>query len=257
MDKTPQESSIDKAVEILKKSKRLLFITGAGISADSGLPTYRGISGLYNDKNTEDGMSIEEALSIDVLKKYPQITWNHLSCIEERCRGAKYNKAHEVIALMEKEFEKVTVLTQNIDGFHHSAGSKNVIDIHGNLYDILCEKCGSNKKLVDYRQIEIPPSCPECGHMMRPDVVFFGEMLPEKKVARLYSELRAGVDAVFSIGTTSVFPYIQEPVRWAKRAGVPSVEINPSDTEVSSIVDLKISMTAKEALVRIWDLYQN
>lgn len=257
MHRSYSDSEISRAVEILKRSKRLLFITGAGISADSGLPTYRGISGLYNDKDTEDGMSIETALSLEVLARAPEITWKHLARIEEKCRGARHNRAHEVIALMEKEFDKVVVFTQNIDGFHYTAGSKNVIDIHGDLHDIFCEKCGFEKMVKNYAEINVPPHCPKCGNIMRPDVVFFGEMLSEEKIKKLSSELRAGFDAVFSIGTTSVFPYIQEPVRWAKKMRVPTVEINPSETNISMFVDVKIQLGALEALESIWKKFKN
>jgi len=247
-----QEKIIAKIVELLKKSKSILFITGAGISADSGLPTYRGIGGLYNDKITEEGIPIEMALAGETLKKHPEITWKYLSQIEKNCRNALYNRGHEVIAEMEKHFQRVWVLTQNIDGFHRAAGSKNVIDIHGDMHKLLCTKCGWRKTINDFSQIEIPPKCPECKATVRPDVVFFGEMLPEDKLAVLYRELKLGFDLYFSIGTTSVFPYIQQPIFFAKSCGRPTVEINPADTGISDIVDIKLGMRAAEALDMIW-----
>ena len=247
-----QEKSIAQIVALLKKSKSILFITGAGISADSGLPTYRGIGGLYNDKITEEGIPIEMALAGETLEKHPEITWKYLSQIEKNCRNAKYNRGHEVIAEMEKHFQRVWVLTQNIDGFHRAAGSKNVIDIHGDMHKLLCAKCGWRKTIKDFSQIEIPPKCPDCNTTARPDVVFFGEMLPEDKLALLYRELKLGFDIYFSIGTTSVFPYIQQPIFLARSCGRPTVEINLADTEVSDIVDIKLGMRAAEALDMIW-----
>jgi len=249
---TKQEDKIAQIVRLLKKSKSILFITGAGISADSGLPTYRGIGGLYNEKVTEEGIPIEMALAGETLEKQPEITWKYLSQIESNCRKAKYNRGHEVIAQMEKVFERVWVLTQNIDGFHHAAGSKNVIDIHGNMHRLLCAKCGWRKIIKDFSEIEIPPICPNCKTIARPDVVFFGEMLPEDKLTMLYQQLRRGFDIYFSIGTTSVFPYIQQPILYAKSSGRHSVEINPAQTEVSRIVDIKLNMRAAEALDKIW-----
>jgi len=243
-----QEKRIAQVVTLLKKSKSILFITGAGISADSGLPTYRGIGGLYNDKITEEGIPIEVALAGETLEKRPEITWKYLAEIEKNCRNAQYNRGHEVIAEMEKHFQRVWVLTQNIDGFHRTAGSKNVIDIHGDMHKLLCTKCGWRKAINDFSQIEIPPKCPECNAISRPEVVFFGERLPQDKLAVLDRELKQGFDIYFSIGTTSVFPYIQQPILHAKSCGRLTVEINPADTEISDIVDIKLSMRAAEAL---------
>ncbi|HNV87067.1 MAG TPA: NAD-dependent protein deacylase [Candidatus Omnitrophota bacterium] len=247
-----KSGAVDEVVRLLKKARSLIFITGAGISADSGLPTYRGISGLYNDKVTEDGIPIEMALAGETLRTRPEITWKYLSKIEENCRGAKFNRAHTVIAEMEKHFERVWVLTQNIDGFHHAAGSKNIIDIHGDMHQLLCPKCVWRARIEDYGEINIPPLCPECGSIARPDVVFFGEMLPVEKYGILQRELAKGFDIYFSIGTTSVFPYIQEPVLDAKRRNKPAIEINPAATEVSEWMDIKLPLGAACALDEIW-----
>ena len=148
---------ITRIAKLLKKSKNILFITGAGISADSGLPTYRGIGGLYNDKLTEDGIPVEMALAGETLKNRPQVTWKYLSEIEKNCRNAKFNRGHEVIAEMEKHFERVWVLTQNIDGFHYAAGSRYIIDIHGNMHKLACMSCGWRSEVKDYSLIDIPP----------------------------------------------------------------------------------------------------
>lgn len=247
------KDAILKTVEAMRGARSILFITGAGISADSGLPTYRGIGGLYNGQDTQDGIPIEDALSGETLCSRPDITWKYLGQIEQRCRGAGYNRAHEVIALAEEVFPRVCVLTQNIDGFHHKAGSRNVIDIHGNMYDIFCPHCGWRVRAADYSELaEIPPKCPECRRIARPDVVFFGEMLSRDKCRLLEEELARGFDLYFSIGTTSVFPYIQQPILFARRSGACTVEINPGNTAVSGCVDIKIRMGAARALDMIW-----
>jgi len=248
--------SIAKIAGILKKSKSILFITGAGISADSGLPTYRGIGGLYNDSTTEEGIPIEMALAGETLKKSPAITWKYLSQIEKNCREATFNRGHQVIAEMETRFERVWVFTQNIDGFHHAAGSRNVIDIHGDMHSLICGTCRWQGTVKDYSEISIPPICPECGRIARPEVVFFGEMLPEDKLVVLQRELRRGFDVYFSIGTTSVFPYIRQPMLVANQLGRPTIEINPDDTEISDFVDIKLRMRAAEALDAIWREYR-
>ena len=250
-----ESANIRKIIELLKGCQSIFFITGAGISADSGLPTYRGIGGLYNDKATEEGIPIETALAGETLQNHPEITWKYLSQIEKNCRQAKFNRAHQVIAEMERYFKRVWVLTQNIDGFHSAAGSKNVIEIHGNMRKLRCMKCRWRAKVKDYSQItQIPPLCPECKGVARPEVVFFGEMLPEYECQVLSEELAKGFDIYFSIGTTSVFPYIQQPIIAAKRLKRPTIEINPAHTEVSGLVDIKINLGAAEALDKIWDI---
>jgi len=246
---------ITRIAKLLKKSKNILFITGAGISADSGLPTYRGIGGLYNDKVTEDGIPVEMALAGETFQKHPAVTWKYLSEIEKNCRNAKFNRGHEVIAEMEKHFERVWVLTQNIDGFHHAVGSRNIIDIHGNMHKLACMSCGWRSEVKDYSLIDIPPRCPDCAGIARPEVVFFGEMLPIDKLAVLERELTRGFDIYFSIGTSSVFPYIQQPIVAAKHLGRPTVEINPEDTQISGLMDIKLRMGAAEALDKIWKEY--
>ncbi len=249
------KAKIKKIASLLKRSKSILFITGAGISADSGLPTYRGIGGLYNDKSTDEGMPIEEALSGDTLETHPEITWKYLTQIEKNCRNAKHNRAHEIIAEIEKRFERVWVLTQNIDGFHRDAGSKNLIEIHGRMHSIYCKKCLWQLDLKDYSSIKIPPVCPECSSIARPKVVFFGEMLPYREMQILRRELDKGFDLYFTIGTTSVFPYIQEPIIIGNASGKPTIEINPSETEISDLVYIKLDLGAKDALELIWQEY--
>ena len=231
----------------LRASRRVLFVTGAGISADSGLPTYRGVGGLYNDEATEDGLSIEDALSGECLAIRPEITWKYLAQIERNCHGVQPNAAHHAIADLEKQFE-VVVLTQNIDGLHIKAGSSNVIEIHGTLDERFCAHCGTP---ADAGDRTVPPRCGRCGEIVRPKVVLFGEMLPEEAMSRLYDELARGFDMVFVIGTTAVFPYIAEPVLRAVRAGIPTIEINPARTRLSDVVQYYLALRAVEAMPRI------
>lgn len=244
--------NIKKSIPYFAKAKSILFITGAGISAESGLPTYRGIGGLYNDKETDDGIPIEEALSGSMMRKNPGVTWKYLYQIEESARGAKFNRAHQVMAEFEKTGRRVWTLTQNVDSFHSDAGSKNLIEIHGNFRTLYCTKCSHISEHVDYRNLRIPPRCPECNSILRPNVVLFGEMLPEDQIGLLQRELSRGFDLIVSVGTTSVFPYIAGPVWQARSRGVPTIEINPGESEVSHVVTLKISAPAGETLDIIW-----
>ena len=246
------EKQIEEVVSILDNAANILFITGAGISAESGLPTYRGISGLYNNQDTDDGVSIEEALSGPMLVRQPHLTWKYLSQMELACRGKSYNRAHEVIAMMETHYNRVCVLTQNVDGFHHKAGSTNIVDIHGNLHDLFCPSCDYSETVTDYSQQDIPPVCPNCSNFLRPDVVLFGEMLSTRKMQRLSEEFQKGFDAIFSIGTTSVFPYIAQPFVRAFYADIPTIEINPTQTTVSEFATIKIKERAAITMNAIW-----
>lgn len=256
MTEKSAKSDIARVVDILAGSRSLLFITGAGILADSGLPTYRGIGGLYNAEHPEEGFPIEEILSGEMLRRRPELTWKYLGHIEQATRGARPNRAHQVITEMETRFERVWTLTQNIDGLHRRAGAKHVLEIHGDLHDLFCPDCGWRQTVPDYGQLSLPPRCPRCQAIVRPAVVLFGEMLPHHTVELFYDQLQTGFDAVFSIGTTSVFPYIAGPVEAASRCGWATVEINPGTTRVSGLVNVKLSLRAAEALDAIWTQYQ-
>jgi len=252
----PDRDKINEAAALLENCRRVFFITGAGISADSGLPTYRGIGGLYENQHTDEGIPIESAISGEMMEARPEISWKYLAQMEAACRGASFNRGHEVIAEMQDMFE-VWVLTQNIDGFHRNAGSENVIDIHGDIHTLVCTECEWRETVPDYGGIEsYPPRCPKCNSVVRPEVVLFGERLPEDRTETLMTEWSTGFDIVFSIGTTSVFPYIAQPVSYAKYHGIPTVEINPGDTSVSHIVDIKIPAGAAETLDELWKVFK-
>ncbi len=242
---------LDRAAELCRSARRILFVTGAGISADSGLPTYRGIGGLYDDAHTEDGIPIEVALSGRMMAERPDITWKHLAEIEANCRGAGPNLAHRAIARLEREKDKVLVFTQNVDGLHRAAGSLEVLEIHGTLHRLRCVDCARSRIVEDYRGLSLPPPCPHCGGSIRPDVVLFGEELPEAGLRRLEEALAEGFDLVFTIGTTSVFPYVAAPVWWASRMGWPTIEINPGESEVSALVDLRLRIGAAQAFAEL------
>lgn len=250
------DDPIGDIVQTLRQAESILFITGAGISADSGLPTYRGIGGLYDVEVTDEGYPIEEVLSGTMFYRRPELTWKYLAQIAAAARGATFNRGHEVIAEAERVFPRVWTLTQNVDGFHRQAGAQRVIEIHGNLHFLQCEPCGKTIEVVDLDDWEIPPRCPDCHAILRPQVVLFGEMLPEAAMEILDRELARGFDVVFSVGTSSVFPYIQMPIVAAKGWGATTVEINPSTTPISGIVDHYLPMRAAEALDTIWDRFQ-
>ena len=245
------DEAVHAAARALRDASSVLFVTGAGISADSGLPTYRGIGGLYEGADTEEGLPIEVALSGTTMRTRPELCWKYIGQVEAACRGALPNAAHRILAEVERTKERCWVLTQNVDGLHRDAGSENLIEIHGNIHELLCTSCGERRRVPDYAALRLPPSCASCGALERPDVVLFGEMLPAGAVRTLTAQLARGFDVVFSIGTTSVFPYIAEPVWLARERGGVAVEINPGRSEVSRLVHHRIEMGAAAAMEAI------
>lgn len=252
----PLDSTLDDALErasdALRRANDILFITGAGLSADSGLPTYRGIGGLYQDRLTDEGLPIEVVLSGQMMRTSPETTWRYIAEIEAQTRGAEPNRGHHVIAEIEREKPRVWTLTQNVEGLHRRAGSRKLIEIHGDIHRLICTSCGLEERVESWAGLEIPPHCPVCAEILRPAVVLFNEALPPAAVLRLHEELERGFDLVFSIGTTSAFPYIAGPVLEAAARGVTTIEINPGWSEVSDAVELRIEARAAEALDALW-----
>jgi len=243
--------------DLVTNANSIFFITGAGISADSGLPTYRGIGGLYSNSITEEGFTIEEALSSDVMSRRPDITWKYLWQIGSACLKAKPNSAHKIISLIQKFKPETWVLTQNIDGLHKAAGNKNLIEIHGNAFDLYCTQCG-NKPNVDElfpvsgQKPELPPKCTKCAGIIRPNVVLFGEMLPEKCLIQYHKVLNSNPELIISIGTSGMFQYISGPVYDAIYEGRKTVEINPAESNLSRMVNYYLPLTATRAMEEIW-----
>ena len=202
-------------------------------------------------------MPIEELLSGRQFRANPARTWKYLAEVGKAGIGKRPNRGHEVMAEMERHFDRVWVLTQNVDGFHRIAGSQNVIDIHGDLHNLRCTRCDYHGPAGDYTLMELPPKCGKCSAVLRPDVVLFGEQLPADAVATLRRETQTGFDVVFSVGTTSVFPYIAGPVLDAYHRKIPSVEINPGETDVSEFVMVKLPLRAAEALDAIWEAFHD
>ena len=157
-----------------------------------------------------------------------------------------------MIAGLERIVPEVLVYTQNVDGLHTTAGSSEIIEIHGNLRDLHCTHCRFATRVETYAGLGDPPLCPKCLAPVRPAVVLFGEALPEAAVARLEAAFAEDFDIVFSIGTSSLFPYIVQPVLWAQASGAATVEINPAETVLSAHVDFHVAAGAAEAMGRIW-----
>lgn len=237
-------------VSALTAARRVAVLSGAGMSADSGLPTYRGINGLYNDIEIEQNLPIEEILHAYTLARNPALTWKYIAQIDKACRAAGPHDGHRVLASWDSRFE-LWVVTQNVDGFHRSAGSSRVIELHGNLSRLYCCACRAAFENLDFDLSELPPRCSHCDGLVRPDVVLFGELLPQTAIHQYERELARGFDVMIAIGTTAAFPYIAEPLREATARGCMTVEINPDCTTLSSDVCHHIAGPAREVLLAL------
>lgn len=244
------DERIARVAQAIKQAERILLITGAGLSADSGLPTYRGVGGLYNGQ-TAEGLPIETALSGFMLQRDPALCWKYLAELGRACLGAQANAGHYAIAELQRRKPQCWLLTQNIDGYHRAAGSPmdRVIEIHGELAPLYCQSCGAvDAELAAHLERPLPPLCKQCAGVLRPPVVLFEEMLPEQAIGTLYDEVRKGFEVVISIGTSASFPYIVEPLLRTRQAGGFTVEINPQRTDLSGRVSVHLQGRALDVL---------
>jgi NAD-dependent deacetylase len=249
--KVGMSNQIEQVGQILSHAARVLFITGAGVSAESGIPTFRGATAAYPDGRTEDGLTFEEALSATTFRRNPTLAWKYFSLLEQSLRGKRPNPAHVAISALQTPQRYVCVATQNIDGLHQVAGSNFVLELHGNLLRVVCTGCDYLENLATFESLPPLPLCPKCQHVLRPDVVLYEEMLPVDVLERFEEEQRQGFDLVFSVGTTSLFAYVTQPIVLAAREGTPIVEINPDETPISDLADFRFAEGASQVLQAI------
>lgn len=237
----------------LGSARRVLAITGAGISTDSGLPVYRGTGGLYDRGQAEDGHSIEEILSSGVFRSKPALTWKYvrqLGCLAE---SAQFNRGHQVLQEMERFFPEFLLVTQNIDGLHVQAGSRSLSELHGNLSRTRCDACGNRQRVTSYRELENLPLCITCARPLRPDVVLFDEYLPQRELGMLQEFLADPPEICLMIGTSCQFAYLASAVVETFRAGGLVAEINPRETQISELASIQLRQGAAEALDEVWN----
>ncbi|HEY6173014.1 MAG TPA: Sir2 family NAD-dependent protein deacetylase [Kofleriaceae bacterium] len=250
-----ERERIDAVGTLLTQVNSALFITGPGLSLDSGLPHYRGIPGVLR-KTANDARMIESALSIDTMQRKPKVTWRYLLEIDSQVCAAVPNRGHEVLVSLERWLERSTIMTVNVDRLHQRAGSRNVIEMHGALHDLLCPRCEISSRHDRYAGLPLPPLCAVCGTVLRPDMPLFGEPLPADAFTRLQAELELGFDIVISIGVIAMFPYLARPVLLAKQEGVPTVEIGHTATDVSEIVDFGLRGSPARILDLIGSVFE-
>ena len=238
----------DALVAALKSVRTVGAITGAGLSAESGIPTYRGKGGIYDDP--VEGERTVEALSGPTLLSDPDRTWRAVADLARRAEGAAPNAGHRALVDIERKVERFTLLTQNVDGLHQLAGNENIIDIHGSVFATRCMTCGEEDRLdpATLLTLDAAPRC-ACGGVLRPGAVLFGEMLAADRIERLRASFHDSIpDLVIVAGTTAMFPYILAPVQIAGAAGRLTVEVNPERTVLSGAVSYFLQGTAGEML---------
>jgi NAD-dependent deacetylase len=225
-----QDISVSEALKSrLSKDSKVVVLTGAGISAESGVPTFRGEDGLWKKFRPE------ELATFDAFMANPELVWEWYEYRRRIIDDIKPNPAHLALVEFQNYFRKFDLITQNVDGLHQRAGSENVVELHGNIRRNKCIKCDTLYETLEKAIQGIPPKC-TCGGNIRPDVVWFGEMLPQEAINYAF-RVSSDCDLFFSVGTSAiVHPAASLPLI-AKRSGAYVVEANTEPTEISHVVD--------------------
>jgi NAD-dependent deacetylase len=232
----------EELVTRLRAARAVVVVTGAGVSAASGVPTFRGKDGLWRNFRSED-LSTPEAFAHD-----PRTVWEWYDWRRSTIAGCKPNAAHDVLAKWSAR-PGFTLITQNVDGLHERAGTANVIRFHGSIWELRCAaECGAPAWEDRTSPLpSLPPTCPSCGGLARPGVVWFGETI-DPDVLERSSVAAEGAEVFLSIGTSAQVYPAAGLVHLAKRAGAFTVEINPGASDASHTVDLPIAAPAEDAL---------
>ncbi len=231
---------IKEIAKAIREAERIVVFTGAGISAESGVPTFRGKEGLWKRYRPEE-LATPQAFARD-----PKLVWEWYNWRRELIAPLQPNPGHRFVAALETLGAQVTVVTQNIDGLHKKAGSTVIEEVHGNIWQVRCTKEGTITENTHVPLPEIPPHCPECGALLRPNVVWFGEALPQDVWMRAL-DAASKADLMLVIGTSAmVYPAAGLPEN-TLAAGGRVAEINPDPTPLSGAVTWSLRMKAGEA----------
>ncbi len=231
-------------VDILNNTRRVAVLTGSGISAESGIPTFRGTEGLWKTYRAE------ELATLSAFIRDPRLVWEWYDWRRGIIGSKDFNPGHAVLAKWEKLFPAFHLITQNIDGLHQKAGSSNILELHGNIWKLRCSEEGTVAE--DHRTPleELPPRCPNCGALLRPHVVWFGESLDAAILQRAFA-LSSSCEVMFVIGTSAVVqPAASLPLS-ARESGATVVEINPDPTPLTPHMDFSFRGKAGEILPKI------
>ncbi len=228
------DDPLDRAAELLREAQRVCVLTGAGVSAESGVPTFRASDGLW------EGHRIEDVATPEGFARDRQLVWRFYNARRANLATVKPNPGHYALVSLERRWgDGFTLVTQNVDGLHRDAGSRNVLELHGNLRRTRCLSC----RIVEDRDLEPLGDDPECAHCLgplRPDIVWFGEMLPED-VLEAATDAAAACDVLLVVGTSAVVYPAASLIPIAKRSRSPGarvIEVNVQRTEASRLADV-------------------
>ena len=231
----------------IKKFRKIVFVTGAGISQESGIPTFRGKDGLWRN---HDAMKLA---TIDAFYENPKLVWEWYNERRMNVFQAQPNPGHRAIAELEK-YADVVVLTQNIDGLHQKSGSSKVLELHGSIVKVKCSVCDYKEEILTEIS-NLPPLC-KCGNILRPDVVWFGELLPQD-VWQNAMNFASKCDLMIIAGTSLVVSPANTLPIYAKQNNATLIEINPEDTSMSREMNLVIRNTSAKSLPELVSLFKN
>ena len=237
----PLSRLIEDAAAALKEARHVCVLTGAGISAESGIPTFRdALTGLWSK------FSPEELATPAAFERDPELVWQWYEWRRELVRRAEPNAGHRALADLARRVPRVTLVTQNVDGLHQRAGSPGVLEYHGN---ILRDRCTLEQTVAERSEDARAglPRCASCGGLLRPDVVWFGEAIPRQPML-LAAAAAADCDAFLSIGTSSLVYPAAGLAEVALRRGVPVIEVNPNETDLTAQADIVLRGPAGQIL---------
>jgi NAD-dependent deacetylase len=236
-------ASIEQAREWLAQAASVAVLTGAGVSAESGIPTFRGPGGLWRNYKPED-LATPEAFARD-----PRLVWEWYNWRRELIAKAEPNAAHLALAQLEIRKPRFTLITQNVDDFDHRAGSRRILKLHGDIWRMRCTVCGANWPDRRAPLPSLPPHC-QCGGLARPAVVWFGEPLPDGMMNEA-EHAASSAEVFLVIGTSAVVYPAAGLVPLARQSGAKVIEINLEPTPFSAMVDCALQAPAAELLPKL------
>jgi NAD-dependent deacetylase len=241
------DAALGRAVSFLRAAERVVVLTGAGISAESGLATFRGAGGLW------EGNRVQDVATPEAFRRDPATVWRFYNARRNALRSVRPNPGHlALVALEERLGSRFTLITQNVDGLHSAAGTKRLLELHGCLARVRCTRC---PLIEDRGQVELEdlPRCSQCGHLLRPDIVWFNEMLPQD-VWTEAEEAAQNCECFLVVGTSAVVYPAAGLALLARRSGAKLIEINLERTAASDHADVTLLGPAGQMLPRLFEI---
>lgn len=235
-----QKIEIERVRHWVRSAERIAVLTGAGISAESGIPTFRGDQGLWKN------FRAEELANPEAFRQHPERMWEWYDWRRSLIGNSVPNAGHFALVEIERSARHFTLITQNVDGLHDLAGSRSLLKLHGDIWQVRCTRCGYQGRNLQIPLQPLPPLC-KCGARLRPDIVWFGEMLPQQTLETAWRRSQ-DADLLLVIGTSAlVQPAASLPLA-AKQGGARLVEVNLQETGLSRFVDISLLGHAAEIL---------